>query len=159
MTTREIFDYLKQKFGEAIAEINEEVATPFIRVKPESWMEIAQTLRDDERLAFDFLRSVCGVDYPEQETIASVYHLFSLTHRHDCVIKVFLNRENPKLESVVTLWPAADWHEREAFDLFGIQYEGHPNLRRILLPDDWDGHPLRKDYKYPETYHGINNIG
>ena len=91
------------------------------------------------------------------ERLESVYHFLSYQHDHEAVIKIKLDRENPRVASVMDLWPAADWHEREAYDLVGIVYEGHQDLRRILLPDDWEGHPLRKDYKQPEEYHGISN--
>ena len=91
------------------------------------------------------------------ECISSVYHLYSYTYNHDLVLRVDLDRAAPKVHSVVHLWPSADWHEREAYDMLGIVYEGHPDLHRILLPEDWDGYPLRKDYVPPKEYHGISN--
>ncbi len=159
MTIQEIFARLQSAFGEEIISVTPEGALmPFVTVKPGRWLEIARVLRIDEAFAFDYLKSLCGVDYPQQNAIACVVHLFSYQHRHDCAVKIMVDRAAPKLASVASVWPAADWHEREAFDLFGMVFEGHPNLRRILLPDDWEGHPLRKDYQIPETYHGIVNV-
>src|SRR4029079_19158049 len=84
-----------------------------------------------------------------------VYDLWSFEHRHMIAIKVFTPRDNPSVPSVADLWPAADWHEREAYDMFGIDFPGHSDLRRILCADDWEGFPLRKDYQFPREYHGI----
>jgi len=84
-----------------------------------------------------------------------VYNLFSMKHRHKIALRVDLPRDNPRVPSVESVWRTADWHEREAYDLFGIHFEGHPDLRRILCPDDWEGYPLRKDYVVQEYYHGI----
>ncbi len=97
------------------------------------------------------LHCLSGVDWPDY--FESVYHLWSMTHKHWTVLKVRMSKDEPKVPTMTHLWPAADWHEREAYDLFGIQYEGHPDLTRILLPDEWEGHPLRKDYVYPEHEH------
>jgi len=158
MNSKEIFEHFQATFGDAVESLHDDVATAFLVVKVERWHDVAQALRDDESLAFDFLKNLCGVDYPDQNAIAVVYDFFSYRHRHDCAVKVMLDRSAPQVASVTNLWPAANWHEREAYDLFGIVFDGHPDLRRILLPEDWEGHPLRKDYKDPETYHGIPNI-
>lgn len=96
-------------------------------------------------LGFDYLMCLSAVDYKDR--LAVVYHLYSFSLRDKVSLKVFLGRDNPEIESVTAVWPAADWQEREAFDMFGIKFKGHPDLRRILLPDDWQGHPLRKDYQ------------
>jgi NADH-quinone oxidoreductase subunit C len=84
-----------------------------------------------------------------------VYHLASVVHNHKIVLKAICTKENPHVQSVADVWGTANWHEREAFDLIGIVFDGHPDLRRILLPYDWEGHPLRKDYKVPEFYNGM----
>jgi len=86
-----------------------------------------------------------------------VYHLASLSHGHRIVLKAIVPRDDPHIASVAAIYPTANWHERETYDLMGIVFDGHPDLRRILLPDDWEGHPLRKDYVFPESYHGISN--
>ncbi|MGE5248424.1 MAG: NADH-quinone oxidoreductase subunit C, partial [Verrucomicrobiota bacterium] len=115
--------------------------------------EIARFAKDDPALSFDCLMSLSGVDYKDRFAVA--YHLFSMKHRHAIGLKAMLGRETPSLPTVDDVWPAANFQEREAFDLLGIVFEGSKDLRRILLPPDWEGHPLRKDYKYPEFYHGI----
>ncbi|MFN7955249.1 MAG: NADH-quinone oxidoreductase subunit C [bacterium] len=118
--------------------------------------EVCQTLRDDRRLGFDFLMSIAAVDRPP-ETIEVVAHLFSYAQRATLAVRTRVPRNDPRVPSLVAVWPAAGWHEREQFDLLGVVFEEHPDLRRILMPDDWEGHPLRKDYVKPDRYHGIDN--
>jgi NADH-quinone oxidoreductase subunit C len=104
-------------------------------------------LRDDPDLSFDFLSDVTASDWPDREPrFWLAYHLYSLQRRHRLRVKVGLGADDPIVPSVVPLWPTADWFERELWDFFGIRFDGHPDLRRIIMPDDWDGHPLRKDY-------------
>ncbi|MBI5399764.1 NADH-quinone oxidoreductase subunit C [Candidatus Saganbacteria bacterium] len=98
---------------------------------------------------YNFLVFITAVDYPERNVIGMVYHLRSLGNRDTLIIKIDLPREKPEIASVAGIWPAAEWHEREVFDLFGVNFLGHPDLRRILLPPDWEGSPLRKDYTKP----------
>ncbi|HOM05330.1 MAG TPA: NADH-quinone oxidoreductase subunit C, partial [Candidatus Kapabacteria bacterium] len=102
---------------------------------------------------FDYLVNLSGVD--EKDKFIVVYHLFSLQHKHRIALKVYLDRENPHVPTVERVWRSANWHEREAYDMFGIVFDGHSDLRRILCPYDWEGHPLRKDYKTPDYYKGI----
>jgi NADH-quinone oxidoreductase subunit C len=136
-------------------------------------VDVCTYLRDEPSLQFNFLNCISGVDYFEadpkkaakvswQPHTEVVYHLWSLPHKVSLVLKVILPRwkndtpgELPEVPSVCSVWPAADWHEREVFDLSGVMFTGHPNLRRILCPEDWVGHPLRKDYEMPLEYHGI----
>ena len=154
MEPRDLFEALKGKFGGAVAELQSEGFRPaFVVVAPDGLPGIARFLRDDPEMRFDSLMSLSGVDYKDKFAVA--YHLHSLSIRHAIGIKVFLPRENPSLPSVDAVWPAANFMEREAFDLYGIEFTGSKDLRRILLPEDWVGHPLRKDYKYPDFYHGI----
>jgi NADH-quinone oxidoreductase subunit C len=149
-----IFDTLKGKFGDAVVELQGEGFSPaFVVVAPASVKEVSRFLKEDPNLSFDVLMCLSGVDYKEKFAVA--YHLHSLKHQHAIGMKVFLPRETPSLPTVDDVWPAANFQEREAFDLFGIAFEGSKDLRRILLPPDWEGHPLRKDYKYPDFYHGI----
>jgi len=149
-----VFDMLKGKFGDAVVELQAEGFSPaFVVVAPAAVREVARFLREDPALAFDSLMCLSGVDYKDRFAVA--YHLHSLKLRHAVGLKAFLPREKPSLPTVDGVWPAANFQEREAFDLFGIVFEGSKDLRRILLPEDWEGHPLRKDYKYPESYHGI----
>ena len=154
MEAQAIFDTLKGKFGDAVVELQSEGFSPaFVVVAPASVGDIARFLKDDPALSFDSLMSLSGVDYKDRFAVA--YHLHSMQHRHAVGLKAFLPRDNPSLPTVDDVWPAANFQEREAFDLFGIAFEGSKDLRRILLPEDWEGHPLRKDYKYPDFYHGI----
>jgi NADH-quinone oxidoreductase subunit C len=156
VTSQEIYTRLKDKFGESVLSFEEIVAEAFIVVAPESIADVAQYLAENEALAFDFLMCLSGVDLSVKDTtLEIVYHLSSMTHRHKVVLKVIVPKENPHVPTVENIWKTANWHERETYDLYGIVFEGHSDLQRILLPDDWEGYPLRKDYKEPEFYRGM----
>ena len=173
MNFAEITAVLDQQFGTRIKEKKADVIDPFIVVEPADLLEVCQFLRDDPRLKFELLNCISGVDYLEPDPKKApkagfdphtevVYHFQSFTHRHRFVLKVILPRwkenkpgELPEVPSVSGLWQTADWHEREVYDLSGIRFTGHPDLSRILLSEDWVGHPLRKDYEFPLEYHGI----
>lgn len=154
MTPEEIYNQLKTVFGDRILEFCGDVLDPYIKVAPDAVAEIASCLRNHEDLSLDSLMCLSGADYPPDRMMV-VYHLYSMIHRHRIVIKVELPRDNPHLPTVENVWGGANWHEREAYDLFGILFDNHSDLRRILLPDDWEGYPLRKDYQVPEYYRGI----
>jgi len=128
---------------------------PRIEVDAQHFRGIAEFLYQDPRLQFNWLANLSGVDYVAQGKMAVVYDLFSLELKHTFAVKVFCPRETPNVPSVQDLWSIANWHEREAFDLLGIIFTGHPNLTRILCDEDWVGHPLRKDYVFPKEYRGI----
>ncbi|WP_246631326.1 NADH-quinone oxidoreductase subunit C [Pseudonocardia nigra] len=117
-------------------------------VQRERIVDLCRTLRDDEGLRFELCSSVSGVDYgvdvPQRLHVA--YHLLSMTYRRRIRLEVALDVDDAHVPSVVEIYPTADWHERETWDMFGIVFDGHPALTRILMPDDWDGHPQRKDY-------------
>ena len=117
-------------------------------VEPERVLELCRTLRDDPALRFELCSSVSGVDYGAdvEQRLHVVYHLLSMTYRRRIRLEVALDVEDPHVPSVVEVYPTADWHERETWDMFGVVFDGHPALTRILMPDDWDGHPQRKDY-------------
>ena len=173
MTSQEIVTLIEQRFGDKLKEKNLEAIDPWFAVEPSALAEIAQFCRDDERLRLDSLQCISGVDYFEPDPkkakkagfephLEVVYHLYSFKFKHKIVLKVMLPRwkndqpgQIPEVPSVVPVWPAADWHEREVYDLSGVNFIGHPGLVRILCPEDWEGHPLRKDYQFPEEYHGI----
>ncbi len=146
MQPTQIAAKLTQQFGSAISASLPDDKHPRIHTASEHWRKIAAFLRDDAELAFDFLACVAAVDYVADNVLACVYDLYSLKQRHWFAVKVLTDRAKPSIPSVMDLWPAADWHEREAFDMMGIDFPGHADLRRILLPEDWVGHPLRKDY-------------
>ena len=119
-------------------------------------LDALAALRDEPALGLDFLSSVTATDWPGRSPRFWVaYELYSMTHGHRLRLKVGLEEDDPRIPSVTPLHPTADWHERETYDLAGVQFVGHPNLRRILCVEDWVGHPLRKDYEMPLEYHGI----
>jgi NADH-quinone oxidoreductase subunit C len=169
MTTADRIDALKARFGSAITAAEPTALDPFVVVDAAAWPDIARALHDDH--GYDMLNDLGGVDYLETDPkkiakagfephLEVVYHLSAFTRPGDRVtVKVMLPRggegEWPQIPSVAAIWKAADWHEREAYDLFGIRFTGHPDLRRILMNDDWVGHPLRKDYEFPLEYHDI----
>ena len=141
-------ELLKQKFPEEVVEVSEFRGDTTITVKPERIVDLCRTLRDDPETSFKYLSVIAGMDYaPQSPRFGVVYHLYSHKHKNRIALKVFLKDDAaPIVDSVVSLWNAANWHEREAFDLLGIRFKGHPDLRRILMPNDWVGYPLRKDY-------------
>lgn len=168
-----LYETLKSKFGDKITGANLENIDPWIEVAPEGIVEVCRYLKTDPATQFDMLNCVTGNDIydadPKKQKkldaephVEAVYHLSSTVKKHSLVLKVILPRwkndiegELPEVPSVAGVWRTADWHEREVYDLSGIRFVGHPNLRRILCPEDWVGHPLRKDYEMPLEYHGI----
>lgn len=154
MSANEIYEKLKAEFGEDIFSLTEDAANEaFIVVNPSRIVEISLYLRDESDMKFDYMVNLSGVDYGTNLTV--VYHLYSIPLNQRIVLKVELDRENPNVPTVEKVWKTANWHEREAYDMFGIVFENHPFMVRILCPYDWEGYPLRKDYVQPETYHGI----
>ena len=117
-------------------------------VARERLVDLCRTLRDDEALRFELCSGVSGVHYPDDKgrELHAVYHLTSMTYNRRIRVEVSIPDADPHLPSLVGIYPTNDWHERETFDMFGVVFEGHPDLRRILLPDDWQGHALRKDF-------------
>jgi len=154
MTPKEICGKLADKLG-VVLDFKEEKGDPWALIPAEKWQQACQTARDEPDLSFNFLRSLCGVDRPDDGVIEVVAHLFSYKYRHAFVMHSKIDRSAPRLDSVSNIWPAAIWHERETFDLFGVDFPGNPDLRRILLPEDWVGHPLLKDYEEQDSYRGI----
>ncbi|MVM35101.1 NADH-quinone oxidoreductase subunit C [Spirosoma sp. HMF4905] len=160
MTFPEITDLLAAQFGSDL-QANTQNLQPYLTVPANQLVAICQFLRDDERLFFDLLACVTGIDNgPQANTMEVIYNLTSIPYEHNLMVKVVLARnttsnELPVIPSVAHIWRTADWHERETFDLVGIRFENHPDLRRILLPTDWVGYPLRTDYQEQDQYHGI----
>jgi len=168
-----ILERLQQRFGAEIVGTDLEAVDPWVEVAADALPEVCGYLRDEPDLRFNLLHCISGIDYfePDPKKAEKVdwephcellYHLSSLIHRHRLVLKVSLPRwkdgvegQLPEAPSVSHLWSTANWHEREVFDLSGVHFTGHPNLERILCPEDWQGHPLRKDYQMPTEYHGI----
>ncbi len=137
---------LKGKFGEVLQEITYWAGEVTVRVPPDRILEICRFLKDDPATQMNLLSDLCAADYPkEPKRFEVLYHLYSIPHGQRLRVKTRVG-EGESVASVTSVWATANWHEREAYDLFGIRFEGHPDLRRILLPDDWKGHPLRKEY-------------
>ena len=170
-SAEEIFNLLKSNFQDAVAELKTDVPVDhFIVINPVEIDKVCTFLADNPELKFDSLMNLSGVDDANGEkvkdengldvikggTLSVWYHLESTSLKHKIVLKVSTDRENPEVSSVTEIWNGANWHEREAFDLYGIKFLNHPDLRRILMPYDWEaGYPLRKDYQNPEFYQGM----
>jgi NADH-quinone oxidoreductase subunit C len=183
LSEQEIYQKLQERFDEAVLDFAAEAAQPSIDVDPLRVHEVAAYLKDDGDLAFDRLLCLSGVDHEgydekgkgKHRAIAEysengkptpvtdeatgdlgvVYHLESSRHGHRLCLKVRVSREEPRVESVGQSWTTALWGERETYDFYGIEFLNHPDLRRILLPEDWEGWPLRKDYEMPAIYHDV----
>ena len=145
-------DLLKNTFS---AEELGDVFEDGIYVSHSAFKKVANFCKENETISMDVLNCISGVDYPEH--IEVVYHFVSYKTKQMLVLKVKLNRETPSVESIEDLWKTANWQERECYDLLGVIFTGHPDLTRILLPDDWEGYPLRKDYTPPTEYHGMSH--
>ena len=144
--------------GIAGGEVKEDLnATPKgIIISSNDLTAVCSTLFENSSTYFDMLSCLTGIDNGvDAGTMEVVYNLYSIPFNHHLSIKVILPRDKPEVHSVSHIWKTADWHEREAYDLFGIKFINHPDLRRILLPADWEGYPLRKDYKHQEYYRGV----
>lgn len=168
-----IFDRIRAESSDWATGVRTDVADPWIDVVPAHLADVALLLRDAPELSFKMLNCITAVDYLETDSkkaakvewephLELVYHLSSLEHGHRIVLKLHLPRwkddtagQLPEVPSLAGVWRTADWHEREVFDLSGVRFIGHPDFRRILCPEDWQGHPLRKDYEMPLDYHGI----
>jgi NADH-quinone oxidoreductase subunit C len=157
MTVNEIHQRLKDTFGDDVGPLSEPKVDAFCVVKAARIVEVSRFLKRTVGIELDHCNVITGVDYPKRNVIEVVYHLFSYRHRHGIVLKVEADRAAPIVPSVEGVWKAANWMEREAYDLLGVSFLGHPDLRRLLLPDDWQGWPLRKDYAEQGGYHGISN--
>ncbi len=138
---------MKDALGDALVEVNEGDRIPFVRVEADAVARVARFLRDDAELAFDYLMYVTAVDLPEEGKLTLVYHYFSYLSQQSLMVKADVPRRGGAAPSVVHLYAAAEWLEREVYDLFGVTFEGHPNLKRILTPEGFEGHPLLKDFK------------
>jgi NADH-quinone oxidoreductase subunit C len=150
MTPQEIAALLTEKFSSQVLESKTDVINPWSAIETSAVLDVCRFMRSDERLSMDHLELLGGADYKDRLEV--VYVIYSMKHHHRYTLKCRLPREAPKLHTVEAIWAVANWHEREAFDMFGIVFEGNSDMRRILCPDDWEGYPLRKDYKPPKTY-------
>lgn len=161
MSFEEIKELLIRKFGIDAIVKEEHGLQPSLTIQPDLIEKVCLELRDNEKTYFDFLACLSGIDYGfEEKMFGIVYHLASIPFKTQLTLKVVKYHDRnasqlPSFLSVAEIWRTAEWHEREAFDLLGIHFENHPDLRRILLPEDWEGYPLRKDYKAQKYYRGI----
>lgn len=158
---------LKAKISGVVEDVvTNERGDSWIIVQASRIYDVIAFLRDDPKYRCQVLQVISAVDYlqvgevaegaqPISPRIEVVYVVMSMEHKHQFMIKVKLPRDNPKLPSICGLFRVANFQERECFDLLGVVFEGHPDLRRVLLPDDWIGYPLRKDYVFPEEYNGM----
>ncbi|OFV88239.1 MAG: hypothetical protein A2V74_02285 [Acidobacteria bacterium RBG_16_70_10] len=158
MDAKAIHERLRARFSEKITGASLDVVTPWAVVATDAIAEVAAFCKADPDLSFDNLMCLSAVDYPKEDPprMEVVYHLLSYARHHTFALKVHVPREQPSVPTVERVWGVANWHEREAFDLFGIVFTGHSDLRRILLPDDWEGHPLRRDWQDPDLYNGMH---
>jgi NADH-quinone oxidoreductase subunit C len=147
-----IFDILTNKFKDSV-EFSEDHNCLFIK-EPSKWDEISLFIKDDKRMKFNYLMCVSGYDLDDGNNLGIAYNFSSTELKTYLEVRIEFSYLT-HIPSVTPLWRAADWHEREAYDLFGILFDNHPDMKRILLPDDWEGYPLRKDYKTPEYYKGM----
>lgn len=151
-------DQLKQVLASSIGEVTIDTnASPLaIWVSSEKILEVCDTLYRHPDFYFDSLSCLTGLDNGKEfGTMEVIYNLYSIPFNFHLMLKVVLSRENPEIDSVVSIWRTANWQEREAYDMFGINFKNHPDMRRILMPADWEGHPMRKDYQVQEEYRGI----
>jgi NADH-quinone oxidoreductase subunit C len=137
-------------------DLDEKASPKAIIISSSDFKKVCQELYQNPSTYFDMLSCVTGVDNGvEAKTMEVVYNLYSIPFNHHLMLKVTLARENPEIDTVSDIWRTANWLERETFDMYGVKFTGHPDLRRILLPADWEGHPLRKDFKHQELYRDI----
>jgi NADH-quinone oxidoreductase subunit C len=143
-----IAEGLRERYPEEVKEIKEFRGQVSVMVKKGRLKEIMEYLHDTPELCCSLLKELCGVDYlgKKEPRFEVIYQLYSITHRHALRIRAEVPEDDPTIESVVSIWDGANWLERECYDMFGIRFTGHPDLRRILMPEDWEGYPLRKDY-------------
>ena len=154
MTLDDLHVQLKSKFPTAVLEKVDAKPDAFFKIDPAQIHAVVLYMRD--HLQFETLNDLCGVDYPAEQQLAVSYHVFSYTTKCMASLKVYLPRTDlPSVPSIADIYKAANWFERETYDMFGIRFENHPDLRRIMMPEDWVGYPLRKDFQTPDFYNGM----
>ena len=141
-------DTLLKKFKDKVVQIENSNACI---VDVDSWKDISEFIKNDEKMLFDYLMSISAYDLGDSEIFGVAYNFYSTKLNQYLEVRIEVN-DSQEIESITHLWRAADWHEREAYDMIGIKFKNHPDMKRILLPEDWEGYPLRKDYKTPEYY-------
>lgn len=157
MTFEEIKEHISQHLGEKmILEIDETSSPKAIYIPKEELLRVMRFLLENDQLYFDSLSCLTAIDLGEDsDELEMAYNLYSIPYDHHLMLKVKMKKAEATIDSLVSIWRGADWHEREAYDLMGVKFKGHPDLRRILMPADWKGHPLRKDYNEQAYYRGV----
>jgi len=165
MEPLQIANTIQEKFPGDVLGVTEFRGQVSVHLKKENCFAICRFLHDNPDMGFDYLVDVCGADYLGRKAprFEVVYHMYSIRHAHSIRLRVQVPENDTAIASVVPIWAGANWHERECYDLVGIKFEGHPDHRRILLPEDWEGHPLRKDYPVEgppieEDWHGYKEV-
>jgi NADH-quinone oxidoreductase subunit C len=158
LTFEQVHQKLSARFPDGVGPAQPPKKDAFCTFTAARLFEIARFMKAEPELAFDHLQDLTATDHPKEGLIRVVYHFYSYTHRHQFCAKVELPRAAPEVDTLESVWKSANWFEREVFDLFGVTFKSHSDLRRIMLPDDWVGHPLRKDYQEAGSYQGISNI-
>ena len=151
MSFDDIVKFIESRVTDQTSRIEE---TEALMILPDNWTEVSTLLKNKSELDFDYLMCISSYDKGDGKIYGVAYNLFSTTKNHYLEVRVE-TEDGKSIPSVVSLWQTANWHEREAYDMMGIRFEGHPDLKRILLSDDWEGHPLRKNFKEPDYYHGM----
>lgn len=151
---QKVSDLIEVNFPDAVI-LSEEPQNEFIQIQSEQWLEIAKYIKNDTELKFDSCQCITGVDFGEEKDFEVRYNFHSMKLKHKIEIRIATERKKPRIPSIEQVWRGADWLEREVYDMYGIRFKGHRDLRRMLLPDDWKGWPLRKDYKTPNEYNGM----
>lgn len=151
---QKVSEILEVKFPGVVI-LSEEPHNEFIQIQPEKWNEIAKFIKTEPELKFDSCQCITGVDLGIEQNLEVRYNFHSMKLKHKIEIRIAVERKRPSIPSVEQVWRIADWFEREVYDMYGIRFKGHRDLRRMLLPDDWKSWPLRKDYKTPKTYNGM----
>ncbi|MCE5199509.1 MAG: NADH-quinone oxidoreductase subunit C [Armatimonadota bacterium] len=139
---------IRDTFPDAVLESTDKFGVLHIKIKPEALAPVCEMLHGNSETAFDYLEDVTAIDWKDR--IEVVYHLTALASNTKIALRVDLDRDKPEVDSITCIWKGANFQEREVYDLMGVVFKGHPDLRRILMPEDWDGYPLRKDYVIPD---------
>lgn len=148
-TSQEMMEKIQTKFGDCVLALSDRLQEATVSIKRDCVLQLLQFLQEDPDLAFDYLMDLCGVDYLEMggpERFGITYHLYSMKHNHRIRVKAYIPETDLRIDSVSHLWAAANWAEREVYDMYGIEFNHHPDMRRLLNPDDFEGFPLRKDF-------------
>ena len=155
MDYQNVFEELKEKFPDSVLELDmENSIPPKIKIASKGLKAVCEYLSGTYKIPFDSLMCLSGEDVGEE--LGVVLHLYSMKDKETLALESLCSREEPHIDSVASVYHTADWHEREAYDMFGILFDGHPNMKRMFLADDWEGYPLRKDYVPADSWHGMS---